>query len=126
VIGFGTVFSHRDVIVYDNVSLGNYCVVGSVQIGAGCEIASRVSITSGKKQHTLTRDGTWSPFILADAKRIEIGKNVWIGEGAVVMADINDGSLIGAGSVVSRDVESGIIVAGNPAVKVGILDKERS
>ncbi len=121
VIGFGTIFTHKNCIIHDHVSLGNYCIIGSVEIGKGCEIASRVSITSGKRQHTLMEDGTWSPFSSSNAQTIRIGKNVWIGEGAIIMANVQEKSLVGAGSVVGKNVMSGTIVTGNPAIKIGSL-----
>jgi maltose O-acetyltransferase len=48
---------------------------------------------------------------------ISIGRNVWIGAGAIVAAGvtIGDDSVIGAGSVVVRDVPSGALAAGVPA-----------
>lgn len=51
------------------------------------------------------------------SKGITIGKNVWIGAGAIVLdgVTIGDHSIIGAGSIVTKDVEPCVIVAGNPA-----------
>lgn len=50
------------------------------------------------------------------AKRIKIGKSVWIGGAAILCpgVTIGDGSVIGAGSVVTRDVPAGVVAAGNP------------
>lgn len=47
---------------------------------------------------------------------IHIGKNCWIGSGAVVLpgVSIGDNTVIGAGSVVTRDIPSGIVAVGNP------------
>lgn len=54
----------------------------------------------------------------AMAKPIVVGKNVWIGAGAILMPGvrIEDDAVIAAGSVVTRDVESRTVVAGCPAV----------
>jgi len=48
---------------------------------------------------------------------IRIGRDVWIGGGAVVLpgVTIGDGAVVGAGSVVTRDVPPGAVVVGNPA-----------
>jgi maltose O-acetyltransferase len=48
---------------------------------------------------------------------VVIGKNVWIGGGAILLpgVTVGDDALIGAGSVVTRDVAAGATVAGNPA-----------
>jgi maltose O-acetyltransferase len=47
---------------------------------------------------------------------VEIGSDVWVGGGAVILAGVRIGSraVIGAGSVVTRDVPEGMFAAGNP------------
>lgn len=47
---------------------------------------------------------------------IEIGSDVWVGGGAIILAGVRIGSraVIGAGSVVTRDVPEGVFAAGNP------------
>ncbi|MGH9457236.1 MAG: sugar O-acetyltransferase [Thermoanaerobaculia bacterium] len=47
---------------------------------------------------------------------IEIGDDVWVGSGALILAGVRIGarSVIGAGSVVTRDVPEGVFAAGNP------------
>ena len=47
---------------------------------------------------------------------IEIGSDVWVGGGAVILPGVRIGSraVIGAGSVVTRDVPEGVFAAGNP------------
>jgi len=52
-----------------------------------------------------------------DEPPIRIGRNCWIGMGALILAgvQIGDGAVIGAGSVVVRDVEAYAVVVGNPA-----------
>ena len=114
-IGFGSVFTHRQTIVEDNVSIGLYAVIGSAGIGKNCQIASRVSIVSGKHQHAKDRNGKWTTCDRSKMRQTRIAPNVWIGEGAVVMADIGEGSLIGAGAVVTKDIPSNVVAAGNPA-----------
>jgi maltose O-acetyltransferase len=49
-------------------------------------------------------------------KPIEIGADVWVGGGALILAGVRIGSraIIGAGSVVTRDVPEGVLAAGNP------------
>jgi maltose O-acetyltransferase len=49
-------------------------------------------------------------------KPIDIGSDVWVGGGAIILAGISIGSraVIGAGSVVTRDVPEGVFAAGNP------------
>jgi maltose O-acetyltransferase len=49
-------------------------------------------------------------------KPIEIGSDVWVGGGALILAGVHIGSrsVIGAGSVVTRDIPEGVLAAGNP------------
>jgi maltose O-acetyltransferase len=49
-------------------------------------------------------------------KPIEIGSDVWVGGGAIVLPGVKIGSktVIGAGSVVTRDVPARVFAAGNP------------
>jgi maltose O-acetyltransferase len=49
-------------------------------------------------------------------KPVEIGADVWVGGGALILAGVRIGSraVIGAGSVVTRDIPEGVFAAGNP------------
>jgi acetyltransferase-like isoleucine patch superfamily enzyme len=48
---------------------------------------------------------------------VSIGRDVWIGGGAIVLGGVHigDGAVIGAGAVVSRDIAPYGIAVGNPA-----------
>ncbi len=47
---------------------------------------------------------------------IHIGKNCWLGAGAIVLpgVTIGDNTVIGAGSVVTKDIPSNVVAVGNP------------
>jgi maltose O-acetyltransferase len=49
-------------------------------------------------------------------KPVEIGSDVWVGGGAIILPGVRIGAraVIGAGSVVTRDVPEGAFAAGNP------------
>ncbi len=49
-------------------------------------------------------------------KPITIGKDCWIGAGAIILGGvtIGDGTTIGAGSVVTRDIPGSVVAAGSP------------
>lgn len=49
-------------------------------------------------------------------KPIDIGSDVWVGGGAIILPGVSIGSrsIIGAGSVVTRSVPEGVFAAGNP------------
>lgn len=47
---------------------------------------------------------------------VHIGKNCWVGAGAIIMPGITIGDhvVIGAGSVVTKDIPSNVVAVGNP------------
>lgn len=47
---------------------------------------------------------------------VEIGSDVWVGGGAIILPGVRVGSrtVIGAGSVVTRDIPDGVLAVGNP------------
>jgi maltose O-acetyltransferase len=87
--------------------------VSSVTIGAGTQIGPAVQL--------YTADHPRDPADRAAGKEfgrpLSVGRNVWIGGGAILLPGITvgDDAIIGAGSVVTRDVPEGVTVFGNPA-----------
>jgi acetyltransferase-like isoleucine patch superfamily enzyme len=103
-------------VIENNVYIGNYCSIGSAHIGENSLIGSRSSLLSGSGQHIHNDEtGTWGAFSTDNIKQIQIGKNVWLGEAAIVMADIGEGCQIAAGTVISNNTKSYVMLAGNPA-----------
>ena len=49
-------------------------------------------------------------------KPVEIGADVWVGGGAIILPGVTIGAraVIGAGSVVTKDVPEGVLAVGNP------------
>jgi len=98
--------------------IGNYC-----SIAAGLRIHRRNHPTDRVSQHPFFYNQQCGLIaedsIEEDASNpLEIGHDVWIGTGAIVLPKcrrIGNGAVVGAGSVVTRDVEPFTIVAGNPA-----------
>ena len=47
---------------------------------------------------------------------VHIGKNCWLGAGAIVLPriKIGDNTVIGAGSVVTKDIPPNVVAVGNP------------
>ena len=114
-IGFGSLFTHRRVRVGDSVSIGSYTLIGCATLGRGSLIGSRASLLSGPALHEPNDAVGWTPFNPSKLRQIHIGEESWIGEGAVVIADMGARSMAAAGSVVSAPVRAGVMVAGNPA-----------
>ena len=63
---------------------------------------------------------------LAFIREINIGKNVFIGMGAIIMpgTTIHDNVVIGAGSVIRGEIPCDSIVIGNPCIIVGKLTEK--
>lgn len=111
-----------------------FCDYGfNIRIGAGaflnfnCVILDVVAVTIGDE----TQIGPGVQILAADHPReatlrraglelgrpVSIGRNVWIGGGALILPGvaIGDDAIVGAGAVVTRDVAAGATVVGNPA-----------
>ncbi|HEX2534437.1 MAG TPA: sugar O-acetyltransferase [Chitinophagaceae bacterium] len=87
--------------------------VGEVHIGDGTLIAPGVQILAADHP----RDAAQRKAGLELGRPVRIGRNVWIGAGALILpgVTIGDDAIVGAGSVVTRDVAPGNTVVGNPA-----------
>jgi maltose O-acetyltransferase len=105
-----------------NISLGervflNFnCIildVVSVTIGDGTQIGPAVQIYAADHPRDPAVRRSGREF----GRPIRIGRNVWIGGGAIILPGITigDDAVVGTGSVVTRDVPAGATVVGNPA-----------
>lgn len=114
-IGFGTVFSHSTAEVGRIAYVGLYCCLGDVTLEDDVLLGSQVSIMNGAGQHGIERldipireqPGVWP--------RVTIGPDTWIGDRAVIMADVGAHCVIGAGSVVTKPIPDFAIAIGVPA-----------
>jgi len=114
-ISFGTVLSHPATSIGRAAYVGAYCCLGEVTLEDDVLLSSGVSVTNGSAQHGTQRldvpmreqPGAWP--------RITIGRDSWIGERAVVMADVGCGCVIGAGAVVTHPVPDYAVAVGVPA-----------
>src|SRR3989338_783106 len=95
-ISFGTIFSHSDAEIGEGVYIGAYCSIGTASIGNGALIGTKVDIISGKAQHLFCNPDLPLKEQACAFKRIFIGKNTWIGNGAIIMADVGAKCIIGA------------------------------
>ena len=113
-----------------NITLGNNvyfnfnCVIldsASVTIGDNAMFGPAVQIYTathplGASQRRMGREF---------AQGIEIGPDVWVGGGAIILPGVHIGaaSVIGAGSVVTRDIPEGVFAAGNPCRIIRHIDE---
>lgn len=105
----------------------NLTIGAGVFLNFGCVVLDVVEVSIGDKTQIgpnvqiLTADHPRNPAEreagLENGRPIRIGRNVWIGGGAILLpgVTVGDDAVIGAGSVVTRDVPAGTTVVGNPA-----------
>lgn len=116
----------------DDVYIGKRCTIEcDGVIGSGTLIANHVGIV-GRRDHDVRALGvaaSRAPWV-GDATgshpglalTVDVGPDVWIGYGAVILSgvSIGRGAIIGAGAVVTESVGPYEVVAGNPARVVGV------
>ena len=99
----------------DDVYIGPFSSIMSADIGDHVLIGTRVSIVRGNHQHGFARLDIPMMEQPGRTRKLNIGSDVWIGTGAVVLADIAPGTIVGAGAVVTKACEPYSILAGVPA-----------
>lgn len=131
---FGTYTEIRDFVNISNSSMDDYSYVSEYSqitnsvIGKFVNIASNVRINPGFhpyempcQHHFMYRREMYgfgeddkAFFNYRDIQKVDIGHDVWIGHGAVIMpgVKIENGAIIGSNAVVTKDVPSYAIVAG--------------
>jgi acetyltransferase-like isoleucine patch superfamily enzyme len=115
---------------YNGLVVGESCRLINVNFGVEpylVKIGNHVSITKSSFE---THDGgVWNFRDIHPSwdviKPINIGDNVYIGTGCIILAGVNigDNVIIGAGAVVTKSLESGFVYAGVPARKVKSIEE---
>ncbi len=116
------------IVIGRNVLVGRNCAIfghGGVIIGDFSMLGPNVCIFSS--EHICTDSVV--PFQRQGftRERTEVGANVWIGAGAMVLAGVRvvDDVVIGAGSLVVKDILESGVYGGTPAVRIrGIMGAE--
>ncbi|MDO4462534.1 MAG: acyltransferase [Bacteroidia bacterium] len=111
-IGGGRVYCADNV----NINAGTMLVAGAdIHIGKNSTLAYRTLLTTNANPNAPYNElaKIYPPI----HKEIEIGDNVWIGAGAIVLPGcrIGNNCVIAAGSVVTTDIPSNTMAAGIPA-----------
>lgn len=89
---------------------------GVIRIGDDCLISQNISIVAANHNYASGVPINKQPWSI-EKNFIEIGNDVWIGSGAIVLpgVKIGNGCVIAAGAVVTKDLPENIIAAGVPA-----------
>jgi len=100
----------RDVFLNYGVVILDVC---EVHIGDATQIGPAVQIYAADHP----RDAASRSAGLECGKPVSIGRNVWIGGGAIILpgVTVGDDAIVAAGAVVTRNVGAGTTVKGNPA-----------
>jgi len=122
VISFLSIFSQQATELESGVYIGPGCNIGLSSIKQNTLLGSGVHIMSGKQQHYIADLNTPIKDQGGCFEKIIIGENCWIGNGALIMADIGDHCIIGAGSVVVDKIPAFSIAVGNPAKVIQTRD----
>lgn len=121
------IFDDPSFTVGDQTYLGPGLTIGvarSIMVGSRCYIASNVGIfdNDGHPLDPVKRTAHLPPDP-ADVHPVEIGDQVWIGEGSLILkgSAIGEAAVVAARSVVTGVVPPFAVVAGNPAKLVKML-----
>lgn len=103
----------------DEIALANICASGgayitvfdgtTLEVGSGTIWAYNVCIQTGNH-----KPGKLDEY---DVASVKIGRNCWIGNGAVILAGVSlgDNVVVGANAVVTKSFSGNVIIAGVPA-----------
>ena len=97
--------------------IGNFCSIGGrCGIGGGIHPINMVSTSPAFLEGRNILRQNFATIQYKTSSTVEIGNDVWIGEGVCILSGvkIGDGSIIGAHTVVTSDVEPYSIVVGVP------------
>ncbi|MCD6136207.1 sugar O-acetyltransferase [Candidatus Bipolaricaulota bacterium] len=113
-----------NIVLGSNVYFNFNCVIldsASVTIGDNAMFGPAVQIYTathplGASQRRMGREF---------AQGIDIGSDVWVGGGAIILPGVHIGaaSVIGAGSVVTSNIPEGVFAAGNPCRIIRHIDE---
>ena len=122
----GTTLNHQKFA--PKIKIGNCCNIGAfnhissinrIEIGDGTLTGKWVTIVDHNHGESLKNLSDIMPERreLYSSGPVLIGKNVWIGEKATILSNVNigDGAIIGANAVVTQDIPAYSIAVGCPA-----------
>ena len=111
---FGTILQYPSICIGANVYIGQHCNIAKATIGSHVKIGSGVHIIN-KDTHAIAGSGEVLATDIAGLVRVHIGDHTWIGNSALILADVGNRCTVGAGTVVTRPIPDDSVAVGNPA-----------
>ena len=106
-----------------NYLIFNCVIPPSADLGRGCNIAHGVGIVI-HHEAIIGENTKIYQNVTIGSKGVHIGKNCYIGTGAVIMEDLGDNVQIGANAVVTKRIPSDSIAVGIPARVIEPKEKD--
>lgn len=106
--------------------IGENCnIYGMIDNGHEFLVTMGNNVTLASGSRVLTHDGSTKKIVgYSKVGRVDIGDDVFIGAGAIVLPNVKIGSrvIIGAGCIVAKDIPDNSVVVGNPSRIIGTYD----
>lgn len=110
-------------LIPENIEIKDFAVIGKnfkcysynkVIIGKFCMLAGEIQISNGTHE---------MDSLIPSSGQVEVKNGVWIGHGVRIVGkniSIGENAIIGAGALVLSNIEANAIVVGVPAKKIGV------
>lgn len=121
--GWMSVFSMTQARIGDRVYIGRYCSLGFADLADDVMLADGVQILSGGHEHSRDDVNTAMQSQPQRYQVVRVGRDSWIGAGAIIMAEVGEHCVIGAGAVVTRPIPDYCVAVGVPAKVVKQLPR---
>jgi virginiamycin A acetyltransferase len=115
VIGMGCKFATPDLRLERNAYIGPDCNLGWVHVERDVMVAAGAHIPSGPLTHGVARLDVPMRDQSGAHVCVHVREGAWIGNGAIVLADVGRHAIVAAGAVVTEPVPDYGVVAGVPA-----------
>ncbi len=122
-ISFDVLIQRRGLRIGKNFKILQDCIIDDshcslIKIGDNVTLAPRV--------HILAHDASTKLYLgYTKIGKVNIGNNVFIGAGSIILPNVNIGNdvIIGAGSVVTKDIPDNTVAVGNPCKVISTMEE---
>jgi acetyltransferase-like isoleucine patch superfamily enzyme len=114
-ICFGATLAHPGIRIGKGAYIGPHCNLGLCLIEEDALLGTGVHVMSGLGQHGSADLDTPIRDQKGALRQVRVGADAWVGNQAVIGADVGRKCIIGAAAVVVKPLPEFAIAAGNPA-----------